>query len=70
MLGDYDAMFDGVRDLLVNADIAVAPLEHPLTANQELTPCVETVDLQPAAIEQSPRWPTPGSTSSSPSATT
>ncbi|MCY3571715.1 MAG: CapA family protein [Chloroflexi bacterium] len=43
LLGDYDAMFDGVRDTLVNADIAVAPLEHPLTANNELTPCVETV---------------------------
>jgi len=43
LLDDYDAMFDGVRDTLVNADIAVAPLEHPLTANEELTPCVETV---------------------------
>ena len=42
-LNDYDAMFDGVRDVLVDADIAVAPLEHPLTANAELTPCVETV---------------------------
>ena len=43
LLGDYDAMFDGVREVLVEADISVAPLEHPLTANQELTPCVETV---------------------------
>ena len=43
LLDDYDAMFDGVRDALVDADIAVAPLEHPLTANNELTPCVETV---------------------------
>ena len=43
ILGDYDAMFDGVRDTLLEADIAVAPLEHPLTANRELTPCVETV---------------------------
>ena len=43
ILGDYDAMFDGVRNTLLEADIAVAPLEHPLTANRELTPCVETV---------------------------
>ena len=43
ILDDFDAMFDGVRDTLVDADIAVAPLEHPLTANEELTPCVETV---------------------------
>lgn len=43
ILGDYEGMFDGVRDVLVDADIAVAPLEHPLTANEELTPCVETV---------------------------
>ena len=42
-LNDYDAMFDGVRDTLLAADITVAPLEHPLTANAELTPCVETV---------------------------
>ena len=42
-LGDYDAMFDGVRDAVRAADLAVAPLELPLTANKELTPCVETV---------------------------
>ncbi len=42
-LDDYDAMFDGVRDALRAADLTVAPLEHPLTANRELTPCVETV---------------------------
>lgn len=42
-LGDYDAMFDGVRDAIVAADLAVAPLELPLTANDELTPCIETV---------------------------
>ena len=42
-LGDYDAMFDGMRDAIVAADLAVAPLELPLTANKELTPCVETV---------------------------
>lgn len=43
MLNDYDAMFDGVREALLAADLTVAPLEHPLTANPELTPCVETV---------------------------
>lgn len=42
-LDDYDAMFDGVRDALVSADLAVAPLEHPLIADNELTPCVVTV---------------------------
>ena len=43
ILDDYEAMFDGVRDTLLEADIAVAPLEHPLVASEELTPCVETV---------------------------
>ncbi len=42
-LDDYDAMFNGVREALLAADLTVAPLEHPLTANEELTPCVETV---------------------------
>ncbi|MCY3923364.1 MAG: CapA family protein [Chloroflexi bacterium] len=42
-LGDYDAMFNGVRDAILTADLAAAPLELPLTANSELTPCVETV---------------------------
>ncbi len=42
-LDDYEAMFDGVRQTLVAADLTVAPLEHPLTANRTLTPCVETV---------------------------
>ena len=42
-LDDYDAMFDGVRRALVAADLTVAPLEHPLVAGRELTPCVETV---------------------------
>ncbi|MCY3732692.1 MAG: CapA family protein, partial [Chloroflexi bacterium] len=42
-LGDYDAMFDGVRNAILAADLAIAPLEWPLTANKELTPCVETV---------------------------
>ena len=43
ILDDYEAMFDGVRDVLVDADIAVAPLEHPLIQIEDLTPCVETV---------------------------
>ena len=42
-LDDYEAMFNGVREVLVAADLAVAPLEHPLTADSELTPCVVTV---------------------------
>ena len=42
-LDDYDAMFDGVRDAILAADIAVAPLELPLSDRGELTPCVETV---------------------------
>ena len=42
-LDDYDAMFDGVRQALAAADLTVAPLEHPLVAGRELTPCVETV---------------------------
>ena len=42
-LDDYDAMFDGVRELIAAADIAVAPLEHPLTDQAELTPCRRTV---------------------------
>ena len=42
-LDDYDAMFDGVRQALTAADLTVAPLEHPLIAGRELTPCVETV---------------------------
>ncbi len=42
-LNDYEVMFDGVRDVLIDADIAVAPLEHPLIQTQDLTPCVETV---------------------------
>ena len=40
---DGASRLDAGRDVLVDADIAVAPLEHPLTANEELTPCVETV---------------------------
>ena len=42
-LDDYDAMFDGVRDVIRRADIAVAALELPLTDVGQPTPCVETV---------------------------
>ena len=42
-LDDYDAMFDGVRDGLVAADLAVAALEHPLISDGELTPCEATL---------------------------
>ena len=42
-LNDYDAMFDGVRGAILDAEIAVAPLELPLSDIGELTPCVETV---------------------------
>ena len=45
-LDDYGAMFDGVRDAITAADLAVAPLESPLTDLGEPTPCVETVVLQ------------------------
>lgn len=45
-LDNYHAMFDGVRDHIIAADIAVAPLESPLTSLGGPTPCVETVVLQ------------------------
>ena len=45
-LDDYGAMFDGVRDSIVAADIAVAPLESALTDLGGPTPCVETLVLQ------------------------
>ena len=45
-LDDYGAMFDGVRDAILAADIAVAPLESALTDLGEPTPCVETLMLQ------------------------
>ena len=45
-IDDYGAMFAGVRDAIASADIAVAPLESPLTDLGEPTPCVETVVLQ------------------------
>ena len=44
-LDNYHAMFDGVRDHIIAADIAVAPLESPLTSLGGPTPCVETVVL-------------------------
>ena len=45
-LDDYGAMFDGVRDAILAADIAVAPLESALTDLGGPTPCVETLMLQ------------------------
>ena len=45
-LDDYGAMFDRVRDAIVAADIAVAPLESALTDLGGPTPCVETLVLQ------------------------
>ena len=45
-LDDYGAMFDGVRDAILAADIAVAPLESALTDLGGPTPCVETLVLQ------------------------
>lgn len=56
-LDNYHAMFDGVRDHILAADIAVAPLESSLTELGEPTPCVETLILQgsprvvPALVE-------------------
>jgi poly-gamma-glutamate capsule biosynthesis protein CapA/YwtB (metallophosphatase superfamily) len=46
IVGDDGAMFDGVRELLTAADLAVAQLETPLTDRSPPTPCVETVVLQ------------------------
>ena len=45
-LDDYGAMFDGVREAILAADIAVAPLESALTDLGGPTPCVETLVLQ------------------------
>ena len=56
-LDNYHAMFDGVRDHIRDADIAVAPLESSLTELGEPTPCVETLMLHgsprvvPALVE-------------------
>ncbi|MYI83078.1 MAG: hypothetical protein F4056_07225 [Chloroflexi bacterium] len=46
LLDDYGAMFDGVRDAIAAADIAVVPLDSSLTDLGEPTPCVETFTLQ------------------------
>ena len=45
-LDDYGAMFDGVRDAVAAADIAVAALETSLTDLAAPTPCVSTFVLQ------------------------
>ena len=52
-LGDYGAMFDGVRYAMTDADIAVVPLESSLTDLGEPTPCVSTFVLQgsPQVVE-------------------
>ena len=52
-LGDYGAMFDGVRDVTADADLAVMPLESSLTDLGEPTPCVSTFVLQgsPQVVE-------------------
>ena len=46
LLDDYGAMFDGVRDAITAADIAVVPLDSSLTDLGEPTPCVATFTLQ------------------------
>ena len=43
LLDNYDAMFDGVRDRLLAADLTIGALELPLTDVGEQTPCVETI---------------------------
>lgn len=43
---DFDAMFDGVRDLLQHADIVATALEVPLTDVGPPTPCLRTFTLQ------------------------
>ena len=49
ILDDYGAMFDGVREAVAAADIAVSALDSPLTDLGEATPCVETFVLQGSA---------------------
>lgn len=44
--GDFGAMFDGTRELLLAADIAVVPLEVALTDLSPPTPCTPTFVLQ------------------------
>lgn len=46
LVGNDSAMFDGVREVLTRADVAVVPLETPLTDRSPPTPCVETLVLQ------------------------
>jgi len=50
---DYGAMFDGMRDATMAADIAVSSLESSLTALGTPTPCQETFVLQgsPRAVD-------------------
>ena len=43
LLDDYGAMFEGVRDAIAAADIAVVPLDSSLTDLGEPTPCVGDV---------------------------
>jgi poly-gamma-glutamate synthesis protein (capsule biosynthesis protein) len=45
-VGDFSAMFDGTRELLLAADIAVVPLEVALTNLSPPTPCTPTFVLQ------------------------
>lgn len=45
-LGDFNPMFDGTRDLIRAADIAVMPLEISLTSVGGPTPCTHTFNLQ------------------------
>ena len=45
-IGDFGAMFDGTRELLLAADIAVVPLEVALTNLSPPTPCTPTFVLQ------------------------
>ena len=51
--GDHGAMFDGVRDAIAAADLAVSPLEPSLTGLGAPTPCVATFTLQgdPRAVD-------------------
>ena len=48
-LDDFGAMFDGTRSLLAAADLAVIPLEVPLSDRGEPTPCLETFIMQGGA---------------------
>ncbi|HJM74911.1 MAG TPA: CapA family protein [Dehalococcoidia bacterium] len=45
-VGDFGAMFDGTRELLLAADVAVVPLEVALTDLSPPTPCTPTFVLQ------------------------